>query len=316
MPSTITHAYIAREVYNKLDKNIQNKFKDKLDEYITYSEGPDILFFYPLIPNYKKYIKIKKLGNYIHRNKVNQFFISLTNEVKKDKKVDKFIYLAGLLTHYIGDTTCHPFVNYKAWILEKETKKKKDYHFLIEAYIDNYILSINGKNYKKYKCYNVLKIQKNKFVKELLDKSFLEVYNEKNMGSIYYKCLFNMKLLFYLIRYDPFKIKRIFYCILHFFTPFLFRLIQYFSYNFSLTEKDNIFYLNLDNKKWFNIKRKEITYNKTFLDLYNEVVNKSVFKIEQLYNYVYNNKELDLELFYGNLSYANGLPINASKKTK
>ena len=314
MPSTITHAYMAKDIYHKLDKEIKNKFKNHLDEYITYYEGPDILFFYPVVPPFSKCIDIRKLGGRVHREKVNEFFISLVKSVKKDKDFDKFIFLAGLLTHYIGDTTCHPFVNYKAWVLEKETKKKKDYHFLVEAYIDNYILDTKGENYKKYKCYKLLKTKKNIKIKDMLDKSFLEVFNEKNMGNIYYKCLFNMKLLYYLIRYDPYKIKRIIYCVLHFFTPFLYRLIHYFSYNFNLSEKENIFYLNLEHDKWFNIRKKDVVYNKSFVDLYKETVDKSSDKIKKLYDYIYNNKELDLEIFFGNVSYANGLPISPNKK--
>ena len=151
MPSTYTHAYMAYDIYNKLEKKLQNKFQTKLDEYITFSQGPDILFFYPILPPFKKCIHIRKLAGVVHRKKVNEFFISLVKDIKKDKDFDKFIFLAGLVTHYVGDSKCHPLVNYKAWYLEKETKKKKDYHFKIEAYIDNYILNLKGEYYKKYR---------------------------------------------------------------------------------------------------------------------------------------------------------------------
>ncbi len=309
MPSTMTHAYMAKDIYQRLDKRVKGVFKeDYLDYYVTYSQGPDILFFYPFFPILKS-IRIRKFAGIVHREKVNEFFIRLIDEIKKTKDDDKFIYLCGLVTHYVGDTTCHPFVNYKAKLLETKRLKKKDYHFKIEAYIDNYIINLKEENYKKYKGYKVLKTKENKSVRTLLDNCFLDVYQEKNMGTNYYKSLKNMKLLFYLIRYDPYKIKRICYDILYFFLKFLKRDIRYFSYNFDLSREENNFYLNLSHDVWFNVRKKEIKYNKSFLDLYEDVIQKSCFMIENLYDYIYKNQELDLESFFGNLSYANGLPI-------
>lgn len=309
MPSTITHAFMAKDIYNKLEKNLKKKFEDKFDLYMTYSEGPDVLFFYPVIPSLIKSIKVRKFAKRVHRENVNKLFISLINSVKEDKNFDKFIFVSGLLTHYVADRTCHPYVNYQAWNLEKITGKKKDYHFLIEAYIDNYILNLRGENYKKYKCYKLIKTTKNEAIKEMLNKSFLEVFNKENMGNIYYTSLFNMKILYFLIRYDPYKIKRLCYLLIHWLLPFLYRQVHYFSYNFKLSNEKDITYLNLNKEEWFNIKSREIKYNKSFLDLYEETVNQSKEMIEKLYDYIYNDKKLDLESFIGNRSYANGLPL-------
>ena len=309
MPSTMTHANMALDIYSKLDKRIKDKFQNKIGEYTTYSQGPDVMFFYPLFPSYRKYKKIRKFAGRVHRTKVNKFFISLVNEVKKDKDLDKFIWLSGLLTHYVADTTCHPFINYRDQLKRKMTSKNKDYHFTTEAYIDNYILNRKGYLYKKYRGYNYLKTNKNIKIQEMLDKCFYDVYKEKNMGKIYFKCLWNMKFLFHVVRYDAFKIKKIGYIILYYLLPFLKQDIRYFSYNFDLNREDDIFYLNLNHDNWFNVKKRNIVYNKSFLDLYDEVVNKGKIMIEELYDYIYNDKQLDLEIFFGNLSYANGLPI-------
>ena len=77
MPSTITHAYMAKDIYNELKPEIKKRIK--LDEYITYSEGPDIFFFYPIIPPFTKCIHIRKFAGVVHRNKVNEL---LTNFLK------------------------------------------------------------------------------------------------------------------------------------------------------------------------------------------------------------------------------------------
>ena len=44
----MTHAKMAIDIYNKLNLKLQDKFKDHLSEYITFSQGADIFFFYPI----------------------------------------------------------------------------------------------------------------------------------------------------------------------------------------------------------------------------------------------------------------------------
>ena len=46
MPSTMTHAAMARDIYNRLSKKVQEKFDNQLEEYVTYSQGPDLFYFY------------------------------------------------------------------------------------------------------------------------------------------------------------------------------------------------------------------------------------------------------------------------------
>ena len=118
-----------------------------------------------------------------------------------------------------------------------------------------------------------------------------------------------MKFFFHYIRYDPFRIKRFIYNILYLFVFYIKRDIRFLSYNFNLNDELNNKYLNLDHKKWFNVKKIDNVSNKSFIDLYNESIDKSVDKITKLYDYIFNDIKLDLESFYGNLSYANGLPI-------
>ena len=308
MPSTMTHAFMAMDIFERLNK--KNIFKkEKLNEYITYSQGPDILFFYKIFFPLKKNIRIQRLGNKFQREKTNQLFISLVKQIKKTQDQDQFLFLAGLTTHYIGDTTCHPLVNYKAQMLKNKTKKNKDYHFLIESYIDSYILNLKEDNYQKFPIYKFFSINTYKSIQDLLTKSYRDVFLEENIGNIYYESLKYMKIFFRLVRYDPYKIKRIIYTILSGNGIFFKRDIRYLSYNFSLSKKENDFYLNLDHAFWYNIKKKENTSNKTFLELYDEVIDKSLRVIEQLYNYIYHDKDIDLDKLFGNLSYANGLPI-------
>ncbi len=308
MPSSITHAYLAIDIFNNLDKKVKNIVN--LEDYKTYSQGPDIFYFYHIVfPFTKKARTIQDLGRTIHHEKTNDFFLSLTKQVKSTKNINQFNYLVGLFTHYMADSTIHPYVEYKAELLNKKFLERKDNHFFLETYFDNYYISKHNLDYKKFKGYNFcFNAKKNLDVINLLNKSIENVFDIKNIGTYYYKSLQEMKLFFKVFRYDPYKIKRYIYNILNVITKRCFRDIRYLSYNFPLDK--TIDYLNLNHVPWHYLDNKNITSNKSIIDLYDEVVNKTVIKINLLYDYIFNNKEVDLDLLFENLSYGTGLPLN------
>ena len=308
MPSSITHAYLAIDIFNNLDKKVKNIVN--LEDYKTYSQGPDIFYFYHIVfPFTKKTRTIQDLGRTIHHEKTNDFFLSLTKQVKSTKNINQFNYLVGLFTHYMADSTIHPYVEYKASLLTKKYLTKKDNHFIIEAYLDNYLINKKQINYKKYKGYKLfLNTKENKDVINLLNSSIYKVFELKDMGNYYYKALAEMRVFFKVFRYDPYKIKRYIYNVLNIVAKRRFRDIRYLSYNFDL---DNDNYLNLNHDTWYYyLDNKNITSNKSIIDLYDEVVNKTVIKINLLYDYIFNNKEVNLDLLFENLSYGTGLPLN------
>ena len=52
---------------------------------------------------------------------------------------------------------------------------------------------------------------------------------------------------------------------------------------------------------------KDKLYNDSFIDLYLEVVNKTKEMVEVLYDYIYEDKEVNLEKLFKNKSYGTGL---------
>lgn len=311
MPSSITHAYIAKDVYKVLDKKIKNKFKEfDLENYKTYSQGPDIYYFYNIVlPIKKRSRDIIEFGHFMHNNKVNEFFINLCKKVKESKDFQEFLFLMGLTTHYLTDSKTHPFINYKASLYVKNNLTQKDNHFMLETYIDNYMIKKREKiNYKKFKvdnfCFN---LKYSKEVESLLNNSIKEIFNEKYMGISYYEALKDIKMFFKVFRYDPIGYKKYLFKVLNQIAKRCFRDIRYLSYNFNL-DKD-VEYLNLNHETWYNIDNKKLKSNKSFLELYDEVVVDSKNAILELYNYVYENKDVDLENLFGNKSYSNGLKL-------
>lgn len=308
MPSTMTHAYIAKDIYKKLDIKIKSKITTtNLNEMLMFSSGFDVLYFYKMI--LMPFNRINKLGNKAHNSKINAFFINLINQIKKSKNMDQFMYLAGLIAHYVADSTIHPYVTFKANGMKKKHFTERDGHFQIEAYLDNYFINKYEKgDYRKFKIHDELfKVERNQDIVDLLNKAFKDVFQEDNIGEYYYKAVVDMRNFFKIFRYDSMGLKRKVYNVINIFASLFFRDIRYLSYNFPLDNDE--FYLNLKHEEWYNLKDISIKSRESLLELYDRVVKKGLMMTEEVYDYIFENKNVDLEKLFGNKSYGDGIVL-------
>ena len=130
------------------------------------------------------------------------------------------------------------------------------------------------------------------------------------MGKLYYRALKEMAFVFRYIRYDKYAIKKHIYEFIDL-LPVHHRKTKYLSYHFNLD--NDAYFLNLNHDKWYNLKDTNISSHKSFLDLYDDVINNSSHIINELYEYIFNNKSVDLENLIGNYSYSTGLLIDKQK---
>lgn len=304
MPSTITHTYIGIKTINKLNDRPKKIINNHLNNYKVYCQNMDILYFYHIL--LLRNNNIQELGHKFHKENVFKSFELLINDNKKNQDNELFTFISGLITHYIADSTMHPYIDYLAHNVNK--KLHIDKHFEIETYIDNYIIDkyIN-KDYQKYNnSQYVFNYTEEKIIKEELNKLFKTLWNYDNIGHKYYRALKEMHFVFRYLRHDSYGIKKILYKTLDL-NPFPIRKCQYLSYHFNLNNND--YYLNLDHKKWFNYMKSDNISTKSFIDLMDDVISKSAFIINELYNYIYQNKKVNLKELIGNNSYSTGLPI-------
>lgn len=310
MPSSIVHAYIGLDTLNKLNNKPKSIIEKHIDNYKVYCQNMDVLYFYHILllfPN-----KIQDLGHKTHHGKTNDFFRILINDNKENKDHELFTFIAGLITHYKADSILHPFINYQS--ISNSKTKKFDNHFVIETYLDNYFINkrmnVNHKKYNNTKF--VFNYQKKDIIKNEITKVFKELYNYPNMGKKYYRALDEMKFVFNYIRYDRFGIKKNIYKIIDL-NPFKkLPRVRYLSYHFDLDDKE--YFLNNEHNLWHNPSKKELVSTKSFNDLYDDVINSSCAIINELYEYIFNNKKVMLKKLIGNLSYATGLPLSPNKK--
>lgn len=305
MPSTITHGYLGIDTIKKLNKKPQDILNKRLNNYKVYCQSTDILYFYHIM--FLKNNKIQELGHDFHNKKVFQSFSYLINLNKENKDQELFTLIAGLITHYKADSIIHPYINFLSKSKNKLEHQNK--HFEIETYIDNYLVNKYEKtNHKKHKHYKLIfNYEKEEVVINSLNNLFQEIYNVNNIGNIYYKALKEMHFVFKYIRHDSFGIKRKLYQLIDH-NPFKIRKIEYLSYYFNLNKDDH--FLNLSHRKWYNLKDPTLVSHESFLDLYDKTTNETSRIINELYLYIYENKNIDLYKLIGNNSYSNGLPLN------
>ena len=309
MPSTITHACIGLDTLNKLNDEPKRIIKERINNYKIYCQNMDVLYFYHIF--LLKNNKINELGHKFHHYRTFDIFNLLINDNKDNKDLELFTFISGLITHYIADSTMHPYINYLAKGNNKTSKFNG--HFEIETYLDNYFIKNKmGINPKKYNNTEfVFNYTEQEIIKNELTKLYQEFFKYSRMGPIYYRSLKEMKFVYNFVRYDRFGIKKTLYKIIDL-NPFKnIPRVKYLSYHFDLNNDEN--FLNLNHQKWFNNDNPELISNKSFLDLYEDVTNEASEIINELYEYIFEDKKINVKKLIKNNSYANGLPLSPNK---
>lgn len=107
MPTTYTHYAFGQEVKNLLPDKIKEVIEPYEDYYNIGVHGPDILFYYH--PFYKN--RINQRGVQIHDRTMKDFLdLAFPVFAGQRRKKAAFAYLAGFMTHFILDSSCHPYV--------------------------------------------------------------------------------------------------------------------------------------------------------------------------------------------------------------
>lgn len=320
MPSIITHHMFSKEVLNKLEKEDINSFKNKLDIYHTFAQSHDYLFYYAFGKNKKK---INDFGHYAHRHKTQDYLINIIKYIKNNKKENNqelLAFLYGSITHYVLDTTCHPFIFYKTGVYRKKEPDTRKYfggHNKIEKDLDAYY-------YKKYtgKSYNLCNVTKeiigkpifSKLLIETLNEVYKKTYNKENIGNYYQKGVNNARVIYNIVINDRLGIKKLLYKLL----DFIINKNQTYIATYSTYIKNpNISYLNLDNKEWNHPCLPNIKYNYSFEDLYEIALDKTIKIIKEINKVLFEDKKIeDILKYIPDLDYSTGLIIKESKQLR
>ncbi|QIK70906.1 zinc dependent phospholipase C family protein [Erysipelothrix sp. HDW6C] len=140
IPNVITHGLMALDVYNKLEMSAVQKAIEKHPKaYLLGSNGPDILFYYKVLPwqDQKLNKHVAGYGNAVHETHINDFFreaVRFVGDMKDPERQDILIsYLAGHFLHWSLDSLAHPFIFYRSGEIAGATKF---WHYRYESMID------------------------------------------------------------------------------------------------------------------------------------------------------------------------------------
>ncbi|MBO5138179.1 MAG: zinc dependent phospholipase C family protein [Bacilli bacterium] len=315
MPATMTHAYFAIDVFNKLDGNSKMAIKNNLLQYKMFSQSTDPLMFYN-IETLKPGKSIRSFQYTFHATKSQLFFCSLVDNIKRynlENDPSVLAYLYGMICHYVLDSNVHPFVFYKTGKFvktDKSTYKYNNVHSFMETFIDIEMMKRNGINSPygfRIDNFTFDLGEFNEGLNLIIDSTFSYVFGINNMSTIYYTSLVHMKRFLKRYMIDDTGIKRMLYKMIDKCLPkYIFRF-EALSYHYKCRYGD--FFLNSKRDIWYNPVDPSICSYDSFDDLYNKSIQEAVFIINSVDAYLH-GKNINLKLIFKNKSYISGLDCN------
>ncbi len=130
MPEGYTHALLGTTAAQNAGYQVHNRAA-----FLAGTQGPDIFFsFEGWKSSAKRRYDLKGLGNRMHEDRTGLFLQALAAEAKTPNQLD---YFMGFLSHYVADTTVHPYVC--AVTKKGEIYGRKNGHGLFEIALDSHL---------------------------------------------------------------------------------------------------------------------------------------------------------------------------------
>ena len=325
MPGFTTHYILGMKAYNDMP---QNNLKFIIAKYRWLYQlglqGPDMFFYNLPVLRHRDH---RNVGSYMHEHHVNDFFrcafTRLSKIESRQQREEGLAFLCGFISHYIGDSICHPYVygriHYDA---EHPTAACHGLHARLENDIDALLLM----KYKKKKpsqfnqaatiCLNGQEIQ---FLSRFLSRCINETYYPITERNIFQVTEGMVTRSVYAIRFggrllsDPAGHKR--NTIQFFESMFLKHPIASKKLVTDDTPKGVRKTLNLDHEVWTNPWNKTLASSASFLDLYRQTLQKCNLMYYQFNSMLTSEiplKDQSFEMFLselGNYSYHSGLDV-------
>lgn len=288
MPLITTHNYFAKDVFKNSNKDITDTFKEKQNIYELFAQGFDPFIFY-------EFFKPKKfdLQGYCHKNDTDTFFLNYIKKIKEHSLQNNPSVLAALyghITHYILDSTAHPYIVYKTGEYKKEKPKTQKYnglHNKMEMQIDAYLYEQRtALPYKNFKIHKHL-ITKEKFDKQLLkllNEIYRETFNILEGGDKFQKGCHIMYNAYKFLIVDKTGIKKYFYRLFDKITPKKKGVYEYFSAHVT---NINPTIFNNEHHTWYNPWNK-MPSTESFFDLYEKALEKGKLLFEATHKFINN----------------------------
>lgn len=293
MPDIYTHILAGRESLKNIETLERESilYFDKL--FYLGCMGPDIFLYHNSFSRIANREAIG-LGRMMHRKDCGNLITNALKYIKETSDVDTFsdkrvIYLLGYLCHYAADRIAHPYVFYRSGIYQKgrkETYKFRRYHKIIELAIDSQMAKyLDNGDINIIKMYELIDVGKRipdeiENLYEHICSIYFKGHTEKLRKDLVNKSYTSMKKA-WSIFYDPNYIKR-----------YLLKQIglNIFIYPVDCNDRD---YMNEKKEKWFDPWSCKES-NKTFFEIFNEIVELSSALLTAAIAYLDNKLSFDI----------------------
>ena len=250
MPAYVSHSIMAREVYNKI-----NNDNVSLEYMLTFSQGGDLC----------KYSKCRRDSHNIKQDEFiyNMADYIISNNLIHDKECIGVLY--GHICHYVMDDVIHPLIRK----VNKNNKKRKNNHTLIEGYYDSYLSRTHcKKQINEYDNKAIFKGKMNRKITKMINYVYDITYNTKHVSSYYKLNIFLYKKIKYL--YKLFSLKT---------------LKKYSGFNDFMEDNKNVDLFNNDNKIRYKKKRKKESCE-SLDESYERSIKRAIEYINKINNYM------------------------------
>ncbi len=139
MPAAYAHLVFGDKVLAQLPEHLRVMIDGSPRSRALYNigvQGPDFFYFYHL---YHPFNSVISLGIQMHHAQAAPFFERARKLLQMQFDPDLYAYLLGFITHFMLDSTCHPY------ILDR-MKKSAATHHEIESEFDRMLMLQDGKD--------------------------------------------------------------------------------------------------------------------------------------------------------------------------
>lgn len=312
MPSTITHEYYYRDVYDRTNNTFKNTFDmETYRKYSLFAQGHDAFLFLNFWNLFQQRRNFEKV-NYMQDHDFKDICLELIQLIRtyglEDSKELKLM-LYGFIMHHILDSTIHPYIIYEA--------EKFGLHAAVESYLDRWMIEKNEEsNPKKYPVHKIIPTlpEVEPSTIQVINEAFFHVYHYRNFGSNYIKALHQVNPFLYLFRYDPMGIKKIGYHMVDQVYP---TDSKYFWLSYHNQFEGYSQYLNDEHRVWMNPVDSSIVSTESFVELYERAILESVRILNDLEEAIRNDARFeDFEKIIPDVSAIHGQKCNQDLKFK
>lgn len=286
MPNVLTHGLMAQRVFETMcEGEVVSAIKAHPQVYKFASNGPDFLFYYNAWPwmNQEEAKRVSEYGEQMHRGGVNQFMDTMVGIALKQTQLSArkimIAFVAGYICHWALDSVAHPFIFYRSGSMAGNLKY---YHFRYESALDvKMVRDVFKYKLKDFPTRSFLNMTKNQ--EEVVAFLVSEAHKITYQSDITQEdCLLSMKhgkeILVPL--FDP---TGLVYPLIRRAEKWMANDVWKFS-SHMVSKNINSKYdeLNLKRDLWKNPAEPSITSNATFLDLFEESIDRGYDTLEHL----------------------------------